>query len=140
MEKLRSNKLARYVAVGGLSYVIEMAVMYGLQEVLHLDTVLVVAISFWVGFVAAFLLQKYIAFRHRDGRAHIVVRQITLYGALVAWNFIFTLLVAHFFEPYAPIFVLRTVVILIITIWNFAAYRILFREQTEGGHHNADKD
>ena len=140
MEKLRSNKLVRYVFVGGLAYVVEMVVLFGLQDILHLDAILAVAISFWVGFAAAFLLQKYVAFQHHDGRTHVVARQLIIYSALVVWNFSFTLLVAHFFGVYASIFLLRTVVILIVTIWNFAVYRILFRERTEGDHHSTDKD
>jgi putative flippase GtrA len=140
MERLRSNKLARYVFVGGLAYVVEMAVLYGLRNALGLDAVLAVAISFWVGFVAAFLLQKYVAFQHHDGRAHVVVWQLIIYSALVGWNFSFTLLVAYLFGASTSIFVLRTVVILIVTVWNFAVYRILFREQIKGGHPNTEEN
>ena len=133
MEKLRSNTAVRYLIVGGFAYVVEMGVLYCLQHVFRLDSVLAVGISFWIGFVAAFLLQKYVAFKHHDKRPRVVVRQLAVYSALVAWNYAFTLLIAHFFSAYASIFVLRTIVILIVTVWNFAVYRRLFKEQPAGG-------
>lgn len=132
MHNLRSNKLARYIVVGGVAYLIEMAALYGLRVLAHLDSVTAVAISFWVGFVAAFLLQKYVTFQHKDARPKVLARQLGWYSLLVAWNYVFTLAVAHYFASVASIFVLRTVVILIVTTWNFAVYRWVFKEQGEG--------
>jgi len=132
VQNLRSNKLARYVIVGGVAYLIEMGALFVLRSTMQLDSILAVAISFWVGFVAAFLLQKYVAFQHKDARPKVLARQLAFYSLLVAWNYIFTLAVAHYFANVASIFVLRTVVILIVTTWNFAVYRWVFKEQGEG--------
>lgn len=132
MHNLRSNKLARYIVVGGVAYLIEMSALYALKTMAHLDGVMAVAISFWVGFVAAFLLQKYVTFQHKDARPKVLARQLMWYSMLVAWNYTFTLAVAHYFANTASIFVLRTVVILIVTTWNFAVYRWVFKEQGEG--------
>lgn len=132
MQNLRKNKLARYIVVGGVAYLIEMGALYALRTLLRLDGVLAVAISFWVGFAAAFLLQKYVTFQHKDARAKVLARQLAFYSVLVGWNYIFTLAVAHYFASVASIFVLRTVVILIVTTWNFAVYRWVFKEQGEG--------
>lgn len=139
MKQLINNRLARYVFVGGISYVFEMAVLFGLREGVRLDPLVAVAISFWIGLVAAFLLQKYVAFQHHDARPHVVAGQVVVYGLLVGWNYIFTLAVAHFFAEYASIFVLRTIAILVVTVWNFAVYRILFRER-KVGHQKPDKN
>jgi len=132
VQNLRSNKLARYVIVGGVAFLIEMGALFVLRSTMQLDSILAVAISFWVGFVAAFLLQKYVAFQHKDARPKVLARQLAFYSLLVAWNYIFTLAVAHYFANVASIFVLRTVVILIVTTWNFAVYRWVFKEQGEG--------
>jgi putative flippase GtrA len=109
-----------------------MAALYLLRDSARLDSVTAVAISFWVGFVAAFVLQKYVTFQHKDARPKVLVRQLATYSLLVAWNYIFTLAVAHYFASVASIFVLRTIVILIVTVWNFAVYRWVFKEQGEG--------
>jgi putative flippase GtrA len=133
MDQLRTNRLVRYVVVGAAAYLIEMGALFLLQEVVRLSGVASVAISFWIGFVVAFVLQKYVAFQHRDARPKVLVRQLAIYSVLVAWNYIFTLAIAHFFANIASIFVLRTIVILIVTVWNFAVYRLVFKEQGKGG-------
>lgn len=133
MDRLRSNKLVRYVVVGGLAYLVEMGALFVLRDTFGLGAVTAVAISFWIGFVVAFLLQKFVAFQHHDTRPKVLARQLTVYSVLVAWNYAFTLVVAQIFANQASIFVLRTIVILIVTVWNFAVYRLLFKEQGEGG-------
>lgn len=125
--------LVRYIIAGFAAYLIEMGALFVLRSVFGLDPVAAVAISFWVGFVAAFVLQKFLAFRQHDARPRVIVRQVVIYSALVAWNYVFTLLVAHFFANVASIFVLRSVVILVVTSWNFAVYRFVFKGQGESG-------
>lgn len=134
MDRLRNNTAVRYVVVGGLAYVVEMGVLFVLSTTFGVSSVMAVAISFWIGFVVAFVLQKFVAFQHHDTRPKVVARQLALYSTLVAWNYVFTLAVAQIFANFASIFVLRTIVILVVTLWNFAVYRLVFKERGEGGH------
>ena len=123
-----SDKLKRYLIVGASAYLIEMLSLYGLRSGVGLSPLKAIAISFWVGFTVAFILQKLVTFQNYDKRAKVVANQLVRYGLLVAWNYGFTLLVVRLFSHFVSVFIIRTVVILIITSWNFIIYKSLFKE------------
>jgi putative flippase GtrA len=123
---MRQKLFIRYLAVGALAYLIEMGSLYGLNHVLGLSPVYSVAISFWVGFIAAFLLQKLVTFKNYEKRAHKVARQIVVYSLLTAWNYGFTLLAVKLLSGVTSVFIIRTGVILVVALWNFAIYKRLF--------------
>ena len=99
------------------------------REVLGLSPVAAVAISFWVGFVAAFLLQKLITFRNYERAIHHLAKQLGSYGLLTLWNYAFTLVLARLFARTTSIFIIRTLTIAIITCWNFFIYQKMFKNQ-----------
>lgn len=116
----------RYLFVGGTAYVVEMAALYGITLIGTSD-VLAVALSFWVGLTFSFFAQKLIAFRNRDRNSKAMSKQLGGYLILVAFNYVFTLAFVGAFAAYASVFVLRTLSIGIITLWNFFIYRQLFK-------------
>lgn len=121
------KKLAgRYLLVGITAYLIEMGVLYFFRQVLHLGPLLSVAVSFWVGFAAAFVMQKLITFENYARSASTITKQLGGYGLLVLWNYGFTLLAVHAFSRLTSVFVIRTLAIAVITSWNFAIYKHLF--------------
>ncbi len=128
---LLKNRVFRYLFVGGFSYLVEMACLYGLHNGLGLSPTISVAISFWVGFVVAYLLQKFVAFENHDRSKKAVARQLIGYSFLVGWNYLFTLVVVGLFEHMTSIFIVRTIVIIITTLWNYAFYRVLFAPTTK---------
>lgn len=118
----------RYLIVGGFAYLIEMATLFGLHHGLKVSPVHSVAISFWVGLIVAFLAQKYITFENHEKRPHIIGLQIFIYGLLVSFNYIVTLLAVSYFSKTFKVYEIRTVIILISTVWNYAVYRLLFKQ------------
>jgi putative flippase GtrA len=112
-----------YLVVGGSAYLIEMASLYLFKTVFHLSDLASVAISFWVGFVAAFILQKVITFKNRDKTAKGISKQVVIYGILAAWNYLFSLILVEIFSGTTSVFWVRTIAIGIITLWNYAIYR-----------------
>jgi putative flippase GtrA len=124
------RQLVRYLVVGGVAYLFEMLCLVGLRRGLHLSDVAAVAISFWLGLILAFVLQKFIAFENYDRRLHIVGKQMFFYGLLVGWNYLFTLLVVDRLAQDLSVYGARTLAILLITSWNFIMYRQLFAAKT----------
>jgi len=122
------NTLVRYLVVGGVAYLIEMGFLYFLKYGAHASSLESVAISFWIGLVAAFVMQKFITFQNYESKTKEVAKQLLGYGILVAWNYGFTLLAVHIFEKSFSVFVIRTAAILIITSWNFIIYKALFKQ------------
>ena len=123
-----NGPLGRYIIVGGAAYVTEMLTLYSLRHVLGLSPVISVAISFWVGFVMAFTLQKLVTFQNYEKRTHVLVGQMLGYSLLVAWNYALTLIIVKLLSDSVSVLILRSVIIVIATCWNFVIYRQLFKQ------------
>ncbi|HUP26407.1 MAG TPA: GtrA family protein [Candidatus Limnocylindrales bacterium] len=126
---MRKSKttLITYVLVGGFAYLMEMGSLYYLVHVTGLSPLRGVAISFWVGFAIAFIMQKLLTFKNYDRRPAAIMRQLLLYCLLVAFNYGFTLLAVKWLSATVSVFVIRTLVIGMITCWNFVIYHFIFK-------------
>lgn len=129
VKQIRNNRLITYITVGGTAYVLEMACIYVLRNVVGLSGVNSVAISFWVGLVIAFFLQKLLTFKNRHFGLKHLLKQSIGYSVLVAWNYCFSLILVIFLQRYISVFIIRTLAILCITLWNYKLYHILFRHE-----------
>jgi len=130
MIKKLDPKLIRYVIVGGTAYLIEMATLFGLKDGAKFSSIKSVAISYWVGLVVAFLLQKIVTFKNHDHRVHILAKQIVIYALLVVFNYLVTLIAVKLLTPRISVFVVRTLVIALGTIWNYFIYGLIFSHKT----------
>ena len=130
IQKLAQHQIIRYLFVGGFSFVIEITLLYILNRTFHISAAISVTISFWVGFIVAYVLQKLVAFRNKEKSRRVITIQIIGYSLLVLWNYGFTILVVELFHSSVSVVVLRTIVIAITTVWNYALYKKLFKVAT----------
>ena len=121
------SRLARYLVVGGIAYVIEIATLYILHHKVGWSSLRSVAVSFWVGLIVAFLLQKIVTFENKDRRAHILARQVGAYGLLVLFNYLVTLLAVKYLSKWLSVYLIRSLIILLVACWNFPIYNLMFR-------------
>ncbi len=127
-----SKKLfLRYFVVGASAYLIEMLSLLAFTRLLHISPVVAVGISFWVGFIVAFVMQKFITFSNDNKQKRVVMRQIFLYSVLVIVNYLFTLFTVGLLGSRMSVFYVRTGVIAIVAAWNFFAYRLIFSNANE---------
>lgn len=127
------SQIIRYLFVGGLAYVIEMSSLYVFHEYLNFSAFSAVALSFWVGFLAAFLLQKLVTFKNHDKRTEAILKQLVLYSLLVGFNYIFSLFMVAVLAEHISVFIVRTLTIILVTCWNFYIYRtFIFNSRTIG--------
>lgn len=119
---LRQRQGARYVVVGGSTYVLELVTIVIAQH-FGMTAVQAVALSFWVGLVVAFTLQKLITFGDKRTQHKILLPQMATFSALVAFNFCFTVAVTKLLEHTLPVVVIRTLAIGITTLWNYYLYK-----------------
>lgn len=122
------SHLQRYIAVGATAYIIEITTIYVLHHNLKLSSVRSIAISYWIGFVVAFIMQKVITFKNYDRSPKIITGQLAKYSLLVIWNYGFTLLLAVLFDKTLSVFIIRTGAILVTTAWNYLIYKALFKK------------
>jgi putative flippase GtrA len=129
---MRYRRFITYLTVGLSSYLIEMGTLYILKFVFQASDLLAVAISFWVGFAVAFILQKWVTFRSHDKRPKTITKQVLVYSLLAGWNYVFTLILVALLSHSLSVFIVRTLAIAIITIWNYAIYRTIIFKNTQG--------
>jgi len=120
-QKLLKHSSVRYLLVGGSAYIIEILIILEGQK-LGKNGTLVVAISFWVGLIYTFILQKYFSFG--DSRSHhkILLPQLLKVCALVLFNFCFTIVLTILLRHVLPLVVTRTIAIGITVLWNYYLY------------------
>lgn len=125
---LWKRSIVRYVFFGGLSYIIEIAIIQISLITLH-DNIVSVTIGFWSGLVIAFLLQKMFAFQDGQKKPKRLLSQMLAYGLLIVINYLFTLgVVWALGNTIMGVIGARTIALVITTVWNFFAYKyVIFK-------------
>ncbi|MGD0284364.1 MAG: GtrA family protein [Candidatus Saccharimonadales bacterium] len=117
----------RYIIIGVSVYLFEVLTIVVAQK-LGASAVIAVGLSFWLGLILSFILQKIVTFHDRELHHRILIPQILVFSILVLFNFGFTLLVTKLLSPPVPAVIARTIALAITTIWNFYIYkRHIFR-------------
>jgi putative flippase GtrA len=130
MEALLQRPFVRYLIVGGGVYLLELGIILVAQNMGASATV-AVALSFWIGLLVSFLLQKFVTFSDKRTHHRIVIKQALAVVTLVAWNFVFTILVTKLLEDRLAPTITRTIALAITTFWNFYLYRTSIFRQPE---------
>lgn len=111
---------ARYLAVGVLSYVVDLGLLALCYSVLGLPLWLSTSVGFWTSFALNFGLNRAVTFRSRSP----AVGQLVKYSLLVTLNYLANLTIVaaaeHVGAGYA---VGKTVSVGILVVVNYAAYR-----------------
>ena len=133
MDKLKvllARPGVRYLLVGGIVYVFELVVIVVAQRA-GSSAVAAVAISYVLGTLVSFGLQKLVTFSDRRMHHRILIPQLVATCLLVIFNFGFTLAVTALLAHVVPAVVSRTLALLTTTIWNFYLYRTkIFNQPT----------
>ena len=112
----------RYLITGGSVYLLEIIIIV-IAQALGATPVTAVAISFIIGTIISFIIQKFFTFGDKRTHHKIVLGQAVAVALLVAFNFGFTVLATKLLENVLPAVVTRTLVLLTTTIWNFFLYK-----------------
>lgn len=122
IKNVLQRRSARYVLVGGMVYVLELIIIIIAQN-MGASAVVAVALSFTIGLIVSFFLQKLFSFGDRRMHHRIIVPQAIAVGLLVVWNFCFTLGMTRLLEDLLSPTITRTIALAITTIWNYYLYK-----------------
>jgi putative flippase GtrA len=120
---LLSKPFGRYLVIGGAVYLFELLVIFVAQYAFNASALVAVALSFWLGLIVSFVLQKFVTFSDKRTHHKILIPQIIAVTLLVLFNFGFTLFVTKVLQDIVPAAISRTVALAITTIWNFYLYK-----------------
>ena len=122
-----SARLKRYLVIGVSVYIFEVLVILAAQS-LGAGPTLAVGLSFWLGLLLSFALQKFVTFGDKRTHHKVLIPQLAAFSTLVLFNFGFTLFVTNLLSPPFPPTLTRTLALGVTTLWNFYLYRThLFR-------------
>ena len=119
---MNKRYLQRYIIIGVSVYAIELICIF-VAQALGAKPVIAVGISFWVGLVISFVLQKLVTFGDKRIHRAVLLPQVAAFSLLVLFNFGFTIEATRLLEAYLPAVVIRTVALGVTTIWNFFLYK-----------------
>jgi putative flippase GtrA len=117
-----SIEMKRYLVIGITVYLLELLIIVIAQHYGASATV-AVALSFWIGLIISFLLQKIVTFGDKRTHHRVLLPQIMAFSLLVLFNFGFTVLVTKLLADFVPAVVTRTLALGITTLWNFYLYK-----------------
>jgi putative flippase GtrA len=121
----------RYLLIGGSVYVFELVVIVVAQQ-LGASAPLAVAISFCLGTLVSFFLQKLVTFGDKRMHHRILIPQIIATALLIIWNLAFSVALTKALQDQVPAVASRTIALLITTIWNFYLYKTqIFKNNSE---------
>jgi putative flippase GtrA len=125
-----SKPTRRYLVIGVSVYLFELLIIFVAQW-FGASNLLAVGLSFWLGMLVSFGLQKLVTFQDRRLHHRVLIPQLIAFSVLVLANFGFTLLLAHLLSGILPPALSRTLALGITTIWNFYLYKTrIFKTDT----------
>lgn len=122
ISSLLNRSSSRYVIVGVSIYIFEVGVIIVAQG-FGASSIIAVGLSFWLGLIISFGLQKFLTFKDKRIHRRILLPQIAAVLLLVLFNFGLTVLAAKILADVLPAIVIRTFVLGLTTIWNFYLYK-----------------
>lgn len=122
LKQLMRHRTYRYLLIGGSVYVLEMVTII-IAQGLGADAILSVGVSFGIGIVASFMLQKFVTFGDNRTQHKVLATQIIAFVLLVLFNFAFTLFMTGILAATIPATIARTLILGITTVWNFYLYK-----------------
>ena len=112
----------RYLIIGGSVYIFELLVIVIAQQA-GASPVWAVGISFSLGTLVSFFLQKLVTFGDKRMHHKILLPQLIATCFLVLFNLSFSLLLTKLLQNHIPAVVSRTLALGVTTIWNFYLYK-----------------
>lgn len=112
----------RYLITGVSVYIFELLVIVVVRQ-MGGSAVLATGLSFWLGLIVSFIIQKIFTFGDKRKSASVLGPQLLAFSLLVLFNFGFTLLATSLLDQWLPATVIRTLALGVTTIWNFYLYK-----------------
>lgn len=122
VKELLEKPSYRYLIIGVSVYLLEIVVIF-IAQAAGAGPVLAVGLSFWIGLIVSFILQKVVTFGDKRLHHKVLLPQVIAFSLLVIFNFGFTVLITNLLSPPVPAVITRTIALATTTIWNFYLYR-----------------
>lgn len=118
--RLRSSSAARYLIVGGLSFLFDIGMLWLLHDGIGVPLAAATAVAFLLSFVVTYALQRTVTFHSSNAVAPSVLR----YAILVIFNTFATTAIVWALDAIGLRWEIgKVVAVAATTLWNYLAYR-----------------
>lgn len=129
------SELARFIIVGGISFVIDLGLLMMLHEVFLVDLLIATPVAFLISLAFNYALQRVFTFRAENGKSVSFIK----YCLLVAFNTVAVDLIVNFFDWLGAGYQVGKVVATVLTTaWNFLLYKHWIFKSSAGKDTAAD--
>lgn len=130
IRKLYLNPALRYVAVGGLTIVLDVLILWILHGIVGINVLISATFSYWLAILFNFTVNRSWTF---GSNQHKTTRQVVLYLLLLGCNYVFTIVFIKFFTKHGLNFLTaKAAAVAIQVCWTYLAYRkIIFTTNTK---------
>lgn len=122
---LLTIKFVRYLVVGGSAFIMEFLSFIALYQHIKLILVLSNAISFCIGLLTSFVLNRLWTFAAKHKFKHTTSKQLNMYVSLALINLIATLMIVQILKSVGlEANTSKLIAMCLTSIWNFAIFKI----------------
>ncbi|MGN7201086.1 GtrA family protein [Arthrobacter sp. SAFR-044] len=115
-----NSELARFIIVGGISFVIDLGLLMLLHEVFLVDLLIATPVAFLISLAFNYALQRVFTFRAENGKSVSFIK----YCLLVAFNTVAVDVIVNFVDWLGAGYQIGKVIATILTTaWNFLLYK-----------------
>lgn len=131
MQRIVRSKLLKYLVSGAGAFTVEYVSFYCLYRITALHLLIANAVSFFLGLLTSFILNKLWTFDSKT-HAHRTAKQFNMYVILALINLVATLLLVQFFSQIGFMPEIGKFFAMILTsVWNFFLFKkIIFKNTT----------
>lgn len=114
----------KYIILAGFATLVDMGLLYSLTEFLYIWYLLSAAISYFIGMLVNYSLNKYLTFKNRSKR---VIPQFGLFVVVASIGLGFNLLILFFLVEFMNLWYMfaKLIAIFIVMFWSFFAHKNL---------------
>lgn len=131
IRKIHNQRLFHYVFSGSSAFLLEYGSFLIIFYHFHLTIIFSNTISFVLGFITSFILNRIWVFGHKEQNKQ-VIHQISLYLIIACVNLTITNIAIHFLvDASVPAFIAKIMLVILVAIWNFGIYKkVIFSHNT----------
>jgi putative flippase GtrA len=119
-----NHRFARYVFVGGTTFILDLSLLIGLHGILHVDLAIATSAAYWIAIAYNFTLNRWWSFSASENNS--LRKHLPPYLLLLGFNYIFTVLFVGFFSREMPYELAKAIAVPIQMVWTYPLFKKIF--------------
>ncbi|HSX42975.1 MAG TPA: GtrA family protein [Candidatus Saccharimonadales bacterium] len=119
--QLYRHHFIRYLFVGGSTFVLDFAILFGLHGKIGLGLGIATSFAYWISIIYNFVLNRYWTFDAREKES--LQRHIVAYGMLLICNYAFVLIFMNIASKHINYIYAKAIAVAFQMVWTYPVYK-----------------